>query len=89
MEAAEHDASNARQPADLAFEVELLESIRRIIHGYDLHSRRLLATSEVTLAQLLCLRTLAELGSCTARQLAASIHISASTMVGSSGSTVA
>ncbi len=65
-----------------AYEIELTEAVRRIIRGYDLHSRRLLATSEITLAQLLCLRALVELGRCTAKQLAASIHISASTMVG-------
>lgn len=65
-----------------AHEIKLTEAVRRIIRGYDLHSRRLLATVEITLAQLLCLRTLVELGRCTAKQLAASIHISASTMVG-------
>lgn len=74
--------SRSKPGAASAREVELLEAIRRIIHGYDLHSRRLLATSEVTLAQLLCLTALAELGPRTARQLADGIHIGASTMVG-------
>ena len=63
-------------------EIELLDSIRRIIRGYDLHSRRLLAASKVTLAQLLCLQAVVDLGPCTARQLAGKIHLSASTMVG-------
>ena len=78
------DASGTARPrrAVPKVELELLRAVRRIIRGYDLHSRRLLASSRVTLAQLLCLRLLMELGPRTARQLAEEIHLSPSTMVG-------
>jgi DNA-binding MarR family transcriptional regulator len=65
-----------------AHQLEIVEAVRRIIRSYDVHSRRLLTSGDVTLAQLLCLRALADAGPLTAKQLAEAIHISPSTMVG-------
>lgn len=80
--AARSNLSNP-SPEVLRRRLELLGSVRRIMHAFDLHSRRLGASaSRVTLPQLLCLMAVTAEEGLTSRQIARRIHASASTLVG-------
>jgi len=63
-------------------EIEILTSLRRIIRAVDIHSRKLKTAHDLTAPQLVCLLTVAERGPVTATELARSVHLSASTLVG-------
>ena len=63
-------------------EERLLTALRRIVHGVDLQSRRLLQQCSVTGPQLVCLHTLAEEGPLTSKGLAERVHVHPSTLVG-------
>ena len=71
------DGRRARSP-----EKRVLTALRRIVHGVDLQSRRLLQECRVTGPQLVCLHTLAEEGPLTSRRLAERVHVHPSTLVG-------
>lgn len=60
----------------------LLRSVRRVMHGFDVQSRRMGAVSDITLPQLLCLAAVVADEGMTSRQIAAEIHVGASTLVG-------
>jgi len=70
--------------ADLAGRVDLqiLQSLRRIIRGVDLYSRKLYVKFQVTGPQLLCLEMLRSAGPVSAAELARRIHVSPCTMTG-------
>jgi hypothetical protein len=42
-------------PGVLALRLELLRAVRRIMRAFDVHSRRMAASADITLPQLLCL----------------------------------
>ena len=69
--------SSRRRP-----ELRVLESIRRIIRGIELYSRRLQTQAGVTAPQLVCLGALTASGPLTISQLGRNVHLSASTVVG-------
>lgn len=72
------DTSPSPQRPDL----EMLWSLRRIIQALDVHSRRLSATADVTLPQLVCLFAVVAEEGMPAREISRRIHVSASTLVG-------
>ena len=63
-------------------ELQILQSLRRIIRAVDLHSRQLKQNYNVTAPQLVCLLTIVEQGNITVARLAREIHLSSSTVVG-------
>ncbi|MFQ5798387.1 MAG: MarR family winged helix-turn-helix transcriptional regulator [Bacteroidota bacterium] len=63
-------------------EVEILRSLRRIIHAVDLHSRKLMARYQLTAPQLLCLQAIVDHGPLTAARIADAVYLSPSTLVG-------
>jgi DNA-binding MarR family transcriptional regulator len=65
-----------------SYEVDVLQSLRRIIRAVELYSRRLKAEHDLTAPQLVCLLTVAEGGDTTASRLSARMHVSPSTVVG-------
>lgn len=66
----------------IRYELRVLQAIRRIIRGVDLHSRRLAAEHDITGPQLLCLGAIRENEPATATVLARAIHLSPSTVIG-------
>lgn len=64
------------------FDARILHSLRRIIHGFDLYSKQLLATSHMTAPQLVCLLAVAEAGPLTGAAIGRRVYLSASTIVG-------
>ena len=64
------------------YDLEMLWSLRRIIHAFDVHSKRLSATADVTLSQLVCLIAIVAEEGIAAQEISARIHVSASTLVG-------
>lgn len=66
----------------VAAQLELIGSVRRIMHAFDVRSRRLRATDRFTLPQLLCLMAVVAEEGLTSRQIARRLHVSASTLVG-------
>jgi len=64
------------------YELDVLQSLRRIIRAVELYSRRLKAEHDLTAPQLVCLLTVAEGGDTTASRLSARMHVSPSTVVG-------
>lgn len=88
-----HTYSNNRSPAseeakrspevpDERFDLQILQSIRRIIRAVDIYSRKLRSQYELTAPQLICLRTVVEYGPLTVSDLAHQVFLSPSTVVG-------
>lgn len=63
-------------------DLRILQSLRRIIRCTELHSRHLAAEYKVTGPQLVCLHTIKEFGSITAKVIASEMFVSPSTVVG-------
>jgi DNA-binding MarR family transcriptional regulator len=70
-----------RVPAE-RYDLQILQSIRRIIRAVDLYSRKLRAQCDLTAPQLICLGTLAEAGPLTVTGIAQRVFLSPSTVVG-------
>lgn len=64
------------------YDLRILRALRRITRSIALHSRQLSAVSHITAPQLVCLRTVIELGPLTATAISREMHVSASTVVG-------
>lgn len=64
------------------YDLQILTAIRQIIRAVDIHSRRLASEHQVTGPQLVCLLDIVERGPVTATQIAESVHVGASTVVG-------
>lgn len=64
------------------YDLRILRALRRITRSIALHSRQLSAGSNITAAQLVCLRTVIEKGPMTATAISREMHISPSTVVG-------
>ena len=63
-------------------ELQILQSLRRIIRAVDIHSRQLKQKCNITAPQLVCLLTVLEKQTITVANLAKEIHLSPSTVVG-------
>ncbi len=63
-------------------DLDLLRAVRRIMQGFDVHSRHLSTHSQITLTQLLCLMAVVAEEGLTSRDIAGEIFASASTLVG-------
>ena len=64
------------------YDLRILRALRRITRSIALHSRQLAAGSNITAPQLVCLRTVIDLGPLTATRISRKMHISPSTVVG-------
>ncbi len=65
-----------------SYEKRIIRSLRQMTQYLDKHSRQLLKHQDITVPQVMCLNELMEKGALTVAVLAASIHLSPSTMVG-------
>jgi DNA-binding MarR family transcriptional regulator len=63
-------------------DIQILQSLRRIIRAIDLHSRQLTLKYNITTPQLVCLLTIIEYKTITVAAIAREIHLSPSTVVG-------
>jgi DNA-binding MarR family transcriptional regulator len=61
---------------------EIVDSLRKLIRSFDVQSRRLRDSHQLTLPQLLCLRALIDNGPLTVNGIGTRIHLGASTLVG-------
>jgi len=75
------DASGATE-AMPRYDVRVLRSLRRIIHGVDLYSKQLAITAQVTAPQLVCLLHVVNNGPVSATAIGREVHLSPSTVVG-------
>lgn len=64
------------------YDLQILQSLRQIIRAVDLHSQKLKVNFNITAPQLVCLLAIHNTGSLTATQIARSVHLSPSTVVG-------
>lgn len=65
-----------------SYNLRVMQSLRRIIHSVDLHSRKLFMQHNITGPQLACLLAMSEYGQLTTSSLARKVHLSPSTIVG-------
>ncbi len=72
----EHNDSNH------LYQLQILQSLRRIIRAVDIHSRQLKQKCNITAPQLVCLLTIVAKEILTVANLAKEIHLSPSTVVG-------
>lgn len=64
------------------YDVEILQSIRRIIRAVEMYSKKLSSCHKITGPQLVCLLTIREHAPITASRIAKNVHLSPSTVVG-------
>jgi len=65
-----------------SYELRILQSIRRIIRAVEIHSHKLVQGHDITGPQLACLMALAKGGPLTITQMARTLYLSPSTIVG-------
>jgi DNA-binding MarR family transcriptional regulator len=70
------------ETASQQYDLRILRALRRITRSIALHSRQLAAVSHITAPQLMCLRTVIQLGPITSTAISREIHVSPSTVVG-------
>lgn len=68
--------------SDNRHDLQILQSLRRIIRAVDIHSRQLKQKHNITAPQLVCLLAIVEKKTLTVANLAKEIHLSPSTVVG-------
>ena len=78
---AENDLSAPEIPAE-RYDLQILQALRKVIRGVDIHSRKLAGTHDITAPQLICLITIAEEGPLSLKQIAQRVFLSPSTVVG-------
>jgi DNA-binding MarR family transcriptional regulator len=64
------------------YDLKILQALRKIIRGIDIHSRKLVSSHDITAPQLICLITIVEDGPLTLKQIAQKVFLSSSTVVG-------
>jgi DNA-binding MarR family transcriptional regulator len=64
------------------YDLQILQSIRRIMRAVDIYSRKLRTKFELTTPQLICLNAIVESESLTVSQIADKVYLSPSTVVG-------
>ncbi|MFQ5511614.1 MAG: MarR family winged helix-turn-helix transcriptional regulator [Candidatus Krumholzibacteriia bacterium] len=77
----EGDVITPRIPTE-RFDLKILQALRKIIRGVDIHSRKLVGTHDITAPQLICLITVAQDGPLTLKAIAEKVFLSPSTVVG-------
>jgi DNA-binding MarR family transcriptional regulator len=70
------------EAASVRFDLRILRAVRRIIRSVDLYSKQLLATSQITAPQLVCLLAVVDFGPLTVTAIGREVHLSPSTVVG-------
>ena len=68
--------------SNIRHDLQILQSLRRIIRAVDIHSRQLKQKFNITAPQLVCLLAIVENEVLTVATLAKEIHLSSSTVVG-------
>lgn len=76
--------TRAEEPSSIRqnYELQILQSIRRIIRSVDIHSRKLFVSTKLTTPQLVSLRTIQKHEPLTSVELGKLIYLSPSTLVG-------
>ncbi len=64
------------------YDKRIILAMRKLMQAVDMHSRRLIKLSDITVPQVVCLYELYENGAMTIAVIAKNIHLSPSTMVG-------
>jgi DNA-binding MarR family transcriptional regulator len=77
----EGDVVAPRIPTE-RLDLKILQALRRIMRGVDIHSKKLVGTHDITAPQLICLITVAQDGPLTLKALAEKVFLSPSTVVG-------
>jgi DNA-binding MarR family transcriptional regulator len=77
----EDELTPPRIPSE-RYDLKILQALRKIIRGVDIHSRKLVATHDITAPQLMCLITIVAEGPLTLKQIAERVFLSPSTVVG-------
>ena len=75
-------STQSPQVPDERFDLQILQSIRRIMRAVDIYSRKLRSRCELTAPQLVCLGTIVEHGPLTVTGIAQRVYLSPSTVVG-------
>ena len=75
-------SSKSPQVPEERFDLQILQSIRRIMRAVDIYSRKLRSQCELTAPQLVCLGTIVEHGPLTVSGIAQQVYLSPSTVVG-------
>ncbi|MBD3257846.1 MarR family transcriptional regulator [candidate division GN15 bacterium] len=75
-------STQAPQVPQERFDLQILQSIRRIMRAVDIYSRKLRSQYELTAPQLICLGTVVERGPLTVSEIAEMVFLSPSTVVG-------
>ena len=78
----EYILNEAPAVPDVAYDLQVLQSLRRLIRAADIFSRRLIKQHKVTAPQLMCLHKLLERDGLTVSGLSKEIYLSPSTVVG-------
>lgn len=63
-------------------DLQILQSLRKIIRSVDIHSRKLSSQYDITAPQLITLLAIAENGPLTLASISTKVHLSPSTLVG-------
>lgn len=71
-----------RRQDGVRYDFRVLQSLRRIIRAADMYSRKLAEEHDITGPQLVCLLSIVEKETTTAKDLSREIHLSPSTVVG-------
>lgn len=74
--------SLAAKVLDIRYDLQILQSLRRIIRAIDIHSRKLRIQHDITAPQLVCLLSIADDGPITSTKISQHVHLSPSTLVG-------
>ena len=73
---------NGSPPVSPQYDVEILQSLRRIIRSVEMYSKKLSSNHKVTGPQLVCLLTIGQHQPVIASRIAKHVHLSPSTVVG-------
>jgi DNA-binding MarR family transcriptional regulator len=76
------NTKNTPAPEGEGYDLQILQSLRKIIRSVDIHSRKLSTKHDITAPQLITLLALVEHGPLTVAAIAKEIHLSSSTLVG-------
>ena len=68
--------------AEERHDLKILQSLRKIIHSVDIHSRKLKMQYDITAPQLIVLLAVTERGALTIAAMSKEVHLSSSTLVG-------
>jgi DNA-binding MarR family transcriptional regulator len=79
---AEQYSSTSPDVPQTRYDLQIMQSIRRIVRAVDLYSRKLKSRCDLTAPQLVCLSTIVEHTPLTVSEIAKRVFLSSSTVVG-------